>query len=278
MSKPIFAVAAVRFLNAMPLIDGLEEEPTVRLVREVPSRLLETLINLQSDIALCPVIDFQLSPIELCVVPVGAIGSHGHTLTVRVFSRVPMKRVTRVHTDGDSHTSVALLRVVFDELYGRVPELSTLESPDVNGADDAPETVLLIGDKVVQNEPDPSRYAHQLDLGDAWKRITGLPFVFACWMARDGHDLGSAPEILARRRELNRPRIGEIVADHASASGWPENLAADYLGDILSYGLGPRELRSIELFWSRCHDLGLISEVRPLKLYDGFRSPNPPTR
>jgi chorismate dehydratase len=278
MSKPIFAVAAVRFLNARPLIDGLEDEPTVNLVSDVPSRLLETLITCQSDIALCPVIDFQLAPVKLCVVPVGAIGSDGRTLTVRVFSRVPMNHVTRVHTDGDSHTSVALLRVVFDELYGRVPELSTLESPDVNGREDAPETVLLIGDKVVQNEPERSRYAHRLDLGDAWKRTTGLPFVFACWMARVGHDLGNTPEILARRRELNRPRIREIVAAHATASGWPTNLAAEYLGKILHYELGPRELRSIELFWSRCHDLGLISEVRPLNLYDGFRCPNPPTR
>ena len=268
MPQPIYTVAAVRFLNAKPLIDGLEMDPQVHLVSDVPSRLLETLINGDSDIALCPVIDFQLSPAELCVVPVGAIGSDGHTLTVRVFSRVPMDRVTHIHTDGDSHTSVALLRVVFNELYGRTPELSTLESADVNGDDDAPETVLLIGDKVVQNEPDRARYAHQLDLGDAWKQTTGLPFVFACWMARVGHDLGVAPEILARRRELNRHRIEEIVATHASSSGWPEGLAAKYLGDILRYGLGSRELESIELFWTRCHDLGLIDDLRPMKLYD----------
>jgi len=268
MPPPIYTVAAVRFLNARPLIDGLEDEPRVHLVSDVPSRLLGTLIDDHSDIALCPVIDFQLSPTELCLVPVGAIGSDGQTMTVRVFSRVPMDRVTHVHTDGDSHTSVALLRVVFDDLFGRVPEVSTLESADVNGTDDAPETVLLIGDKVVQNEPDRSRYAHQLDLGDAWKRSTGLPFVFACWMARAGDDLGVAPEILARRRELNRPRISEIVATHAHSSGWPESLALEYLGDVLRYGLGPRELESIELFWLRCRDLGLIDGLRPMKLYE----------
>ena len=268
MPQSIHTVAAVRFLNARPLIDGLEDDPQINLASDVPSRLLETLSSGDSDIALCPVIDFQLSPAELCVVPVGAIGSDGHTLTVRVFSRVPMDRVTHIHTDGDSHTSVALLRVVFNELYGRAPELSTLESADVNGDGDAPETVLLIGDKVVQNEPDRSRYAHQLDLGSAWKQTTGLPFVFACWMARVGHDLGAAPEILARRRELNRPRINEIVAAHAAGSGWPKDLAAEYLGKILRYELGSRELESIELFWSRCHGLGLIDDLRPMKLYN----------
>jgi len=268
MPQPIHTVAAVRFLNARPLIDGLADDPRVRLVSDVPSRLLETLISGEADVALCPVIDFQLSPKELCVVPVDAIGSDGHTLTVRVFSRVPMDRVTHVHTDGDSHTSVALLRVVFDELFSRVPELSTLESADVNGNDDAPETVLLIGDKVVRSEPDPTRYAHQLDLGDAWNRTTGLPFVFACWMGRVDRDLGPVPEILARRRELNRHRLDEIVAAHAVSSGWPEDLAGEYLGKILRYQLGSRELESIEVFWSRCHSLGLIDDLRPLKLYD----------
>ena len=271
-------VAAVSFLNARPLVDGLENEPGVKLVTDVPSRLLETLIPASishqlpaADVALCPVIDFQLAPEELCIVPVGAIGSDGPTLTVRVFSRIPMEEVQYVHIDGDSHTSVALLQMVFSELFGRTPELGVLESSDLNGSDDAPDTVLLIGDKVVRDEPDPSRYPYQLDLGGAWKELTGLPFVFACWMAPADHDLGDLPEILARRREINRRFIPDIVASHAAASGWPEDLATRYLGRILRYELGVRELESVELFWSRCHELGLIDQLRPMKIYPDLR-------
>jgi predicted solute-binding protein len=51
MPQPTYTVAAVRFLNAKPLIDGLEMEARINLVRDVPSRLLETLINGQSDVA-----------------------------------------------------------------------------------------------------------------------------------------------------------------------------------------------------------------------------------
>ena len=262
-----FTVAAVSFLNARPLIEGLDEEPGVHLISDVPSRLLTTLIEDRAAVALCPVIDFQLSPVELSIVPVGAIGSDGPTLTVRVFSQVPMAEVTKVHTDGDSHTSVALLAVVFNELYGRFPEVKALESPDVNGSQVPPDTVLLIGDKVVQNEPDPSLYRHQLDLGEAWRRMTGLPFVFACWMARADHDLGDLPNILGRYRDLNRNRIVEIAVTHAKASGWPEGLAAAYLGKILRYDIGSRELEAIELFWKRCRALGLIERLRPMKLY-----------
>ncbi len=268
MYRSRHAVAAVSFLNAKPLVDGLDADPGIELITDVPSRLLETLIEERASIALCPVIDFQLSPVELEIVPVGAIGSDGSTLTVRVFSRLPMEEVTHVHTDGDSHTSVALLSVVFDELFGRVPIIGGLASPDVNGSADRPETVLLIGDKVVCNRPREALYPFQLDLGEAWRRMTGLPFVFACWMARAGDDLGDLPEVLGQRRRLNRGRTAEIVAAHAESSGWPTELASRYLGGILRYDLGPRELEGIDLFWKRCHALGLIDRVRPLRLYD----------
>ena len=147
-----FTVAAVSFLNARPLIEGLEEDPGIHLISDVPSRLLETLIEDRASVALCPVIDFQLSPVELSIVPAGAIGSDGPTLTVRVFSQLPMEEVVQVQTDGDSHTSVALLKVVFNELYQRVPEVQTLASTDVNGSAEPPTTVLLIGDKVVSTD------------------------------------------------------------------------------------------------------------------------------
>jgi chorismate dehydratase len=211
-----------------------------------------------------------LSPRELAIVPVGAIGCDGCTLTVRVFSRSPMSESTCVHTDGDSHTSVALLSVIFKELYGRVPEITNLVSTDVNGSATPPDTVLLIGDKVVRNRPDEALYPHQIDLGEAWRSMTGLPFVFACWMARTDSDLGELPGLLDRCRDRNRGRSEEIAASHALASGWPEELAIEYLGEILRYDLGPRELQAIELFWSKCHELDLIDRLRPMKLYKGI--------
>jgi chorismate dehydratase len=100
--------------------------------------------------------------------------------------------------------------------------------------------------------------------------MTGLPFVFACWMARADHDLGDLPGILSRYRELNRNRVTEIAGTHAEASGWPEDLAAEYLGKILRYDIGSRELEAIELFWQCCHALGLIERLRPMILYNGL--------
>jgi len=258
-------VAAVSFLNARPLTEGLADEPGIVLRTDVPSRLLELLLGGGADIALAPVIDFQTASAELCIVPAGAIGSDGPTHTVRVFSRSPLPTLDVVSVDGDSHTSAALLRVVLEALYGRRPEIIPLE-PGTAAGGSPPEAVLLIGDKVVHAENWAAGYPHQLDLGEAWKKLTGLPFVFAAWLARSGDDLGGLPRALADCRRRNRRRIPEIVAAHAN--GWPRDLALRYLGEILRYELGERELAAIELFWSRCHALGIIERLRPMRLYD----------
>ena len=94
------AVAAVSFLNARPLIDGLEREPGISVITDVPSRLLETLTSARARVALCPIIDFQTADADLCIVPVGAIGSDGPTHTVRVFSRVPIRKIWYLFESG----------------------------------------------------------------------------------------------------------------------------------------------------------------------------------
>jgi len=77
-----------------------------------------------------------------------------------------------------------------------------------------------------------------------------------------------------RSSRFNAPRTpipgAAGAAAHAGSPGWPEKLAAQYLGEILHYEIGSRELEAIELFWKRCHKLALIRELRPVKLYKGL--------
>jgi chorismate dehydratase len=91
MSK--FRIASVSYLNARPLIHGLERDPRVQLLLDVPARLLDLLRDGRADVALLPVIDYQRLA-DLTIVPAGGIGSDGATLTVRIFSRVPVTRIT----------------------------------------------------------------------------------------------------------------------------------------------------------------------------------------
>ena len=269
-------IGCVSYLNAKPLIEGLDdgdaaEGTTPTAVRyDVPARLLSDLEAGDVDIALCPVIDYHRAARPLSIVPVGGIGCDGPTLTVRLFSRVPIERITTVYADSDSHTSVALLRIVLANLYGIQPKLVTFHAREhvaEHRIAEAPEAMLLIGDKVVTDSPLAVTYPYQLDLGEAWQRMAGLPFVFAVWMARRDATLGDVPQRLATQRAANAQRIEAIVDKYAQRHGWPRELAQEYHAKVLRYEIGQRELQAIERFGELAARHGLIQSARPLRVW-----------
>ena len=252
-------VGSVSFLNAKPLIYGLDASPGVELSLEVPSRLLDGMRSGRYDVALLPVIDYQRMD-GLRLLTAGGIGCDGPTLTVRIFSPVPIDRISTLACDTDSHTSVALARVLFAERFGRIPEMVPLSSP---GAADSSAARLLIGDKVVCEEP--KDLPHQLDLGQAWKELTGLPFVFAAWMAREGVDLRDLPDRLGRSRRDGLAHVDRIIARDAVPRGWPADAARRYLTQYLQFHIGEPQLEAIRSFHALAFTHGVLpTPPRPL--------------
>jgi chorismate dehydratase len=246
-------IGGVSYLNARPLLHGLEDLPGITLTLDVPARLLDGLRSGKHDVALLPIIDYQKMS-GLRIVPVGGIGCDGPTLTVRIFSPVPIDRIETLACDPDSHTSVVLAQIILAERYQRRPRLT-----------DSGAARLLIGDKVVTQEPADMPY--QLDLGLAWKELTGLPFVFAVWTARGGMDLGDLPRILQQARRAGMERIEQIVRQHAVPRGWPPALATQYLTRNLHFEIGPDQLQAMERFFELAAKHGLIDNPpRPLLL------------
>ena len=228
----------------------------------MPSGLLGRLQDGSADVALLPVIDLQREP-GLRVIPSGGIGCDGPTLTVRLFAKRPFERITRLAVDPDSHTSVALSRVILSRVHGVRPTL--IDLPDAG--DDPAEARLLIGDKVITDEP--PGFPRQLDLGGAWKTLTGLPFVFAVWTARAGVDLGDLPQRLVQSREFGMTQIDRLVRTHAVPRGWPAGVARKYLTEYLKFPVGSRQLEAIRLFHRLAAEEGVVpSPPRPLVMWD----------
>jgi chorismate dehydratase len=264
-------IGCVRYLNTSPLIEGLEKLAHVELTLTVPARIADLVSTRQVDIGLCSVIDVARSSVPLALLPAGAIGCDGPTLTVRLFSRVPLDRVTTVHADAESHTSAVLCQLLLEKVHGVKPALVAY-APAFTGAaagpsesawsgEAAPETVLLIGDKVVVGGPSPDEYPHQMDLGQSWKELTGLPFVYAAWMCRasevDAPAIRAAAAVLDRQRRHNATRMDWIVRRRAAAHGWPARLARRYLVDLLRFAVGERERSAVDLFLGMAADAGL---------------------
>ncbi len=269
-------VGCVSYLNAKPLIAGLDDEPGIEVRTDVPARLLADLESGDVDVALCPIIDFFSSAHELALVPVGAIGCEGPTLTVRLYSQVPIDQITTIHADTDSHTSVVLVQVLLAKLFHIRPQIIDYEAREQTAQgriDVSPQAMLLIGDKVVTGSPLAVQYPYQMDLGEGWHELTGLPFVFAMWMTRAQTMLGDLPAQLAARLKANLPQRLLIAERYAKQHGWPSDLAEHYLIDVLRYTVGSRELEAIARFGDLAREIGIVNGPREIRLYSGASLP-----
>ncbi|MGH7133317.1 MAG: menaquinone biosynthetic enzyme MqnA/MqnD family protein [Phycisphaerales bacterium] len=265
-------IGYVKYLNTLPLVEGLGVCRDLELVAAVPSKLAPMLRGGEVEIALASLVDLAKSAesdVPLALLPAGMIGCDGPTLTVRLFSRMPLEQVMRLHADTDSHTSVILAQLLLRKRFGAKPivvdfdareRIAVGEGGDEDG--EWPETLLMIGDKVVTDSPPAVRYPYQLDLGEAWHAWTGLPFVYAVWMCRaadaEGQRVQAAVALLDRQRLRNTARLDWIVQRYATERRWPRDLARRYVEELLRYAVGPREREAVERFLSECASEGLL--------------------
>lgn len=252
-------IGAVSFLNTRPLIEGLEDEGDVQLHLAVPSRLAGLLQQGEVDCALVPVVDFARAEPAWQIVSDACIASDGETLTVRVFSRVPPADVCCIHVDGDTHTSVVLARLIWSQRYERKLSLRPL---DTAGGRDQCEAILLIGDKVATHHP--QGFVYDVDLGAAWKEWTGLPFVFAVWVARAGGDWRRLSQRLSASRDRGVADARRLAHEHGPPRGWPADMAEAYLTRYMRYVLTARARWGMERFITMARETGLLAEPKEL--------------
>ena len=174
-------VAAVSYLNTKPLIYGFEKgmmKNEVELLTDFPSSIADMLINDEVDIALVPVATIPLLN-EYHIITDYCIGTTGEVASVCLFSDVPLTEIKTILLDYQSRSSVGLLRILLKDYWKLNIDLI---SANANYEEKILGTTagLVIGDRAfIQRKK--SKYI--FDLGTAWKEMTGLPFLFAAWIA-----------------------------------------------------------------------------------------------
>ena len=115
--------------------------------------------------------------------------------------------------------------------------------------------MLLIGDRAIHSPP--GRFEEIWDLGDEWRRWSGLPFVFAMWTARAGVELGDLDLLLSQARDAGVAHLAQIAEREAPLLGLTRPQCLSYLRDNLYFYAGEREWRGVELFYQHAAELGL---------------------
>ncbi|MCZ6690387.1 MAG: menaquinone biosynthesis protein [Planctomycetota bacterium] len=245
----------VPYLNALPLVEGLQGMSTVRLIRAVPSRLTDLLSRGEVDAATLPIADAASDP-TYRVIPGISIGSRGEVGSVKLFHREELEAVRTVRLDPASRTSVILLKILLEKRFGLRPAYRT--GPAGEGSDDA---YLLIGDDCLFADPGGYR---ALDLGAAWTSWTGLPFVYAAWVARK--ELPGLSRVLSEARRRGLAVLDRIVLDAAESLGRDAERIDSYLRRMMRYDLDGDALEAVDLFYHHAADLGALPEGAAIRL------------
>jgi chorismate dehydratase len=238
-------IGAVSYLNSRPLIEGLEGLlPSANLVLDYPSRLADALSNGQLDVALIPSIEYFRRP-GYEVISDACVAARGEVLSVKLYCRVHPGQIRTLALDEGSRTSAALTKVILAERYGVIPKTEPLRMESAT-TDSGADAVLLIGDRAMHS-PEES-FVEVMDLGQFWYDWTGLPFVFAMWVARREVNTEGVDEALSHARDLGIANVADIAREEAPRLGISETLAHTYLTRNLHYHLTSAERSGLKLF------------------------------
>ena len=261
-------IGAVVYANARPLVRCLGEfVPEADIVCDVPSRLADGVAAGSLDVALIPSIEHFRIP-GTTIVSDACIACEGPVRSVRLFSRVRLDAIASLALDEGSRTSAAMVRIMLAERFDVRPSLQPL--PIGASADRlAVDAVLLIGDRGIQ--PPSGRFPRMWDLGEEWTRWTGLPFVFAMWVARADVDLDDLDRRLAEARDRGTTELAAIAREDAPSLGISEAECLAWLRDNLVFRLGPRQCLGLERFRELAVAHGLVPGAAALH----FHAPSP---
>jgi chorismate dehydratase len=130
---------------------------------------------------------------------------------------------------------------------------------------------LAIGDEALRLRNHPE-YPHRLDMAEAWREWTGLPFIFGLWVvsrqAAENKLFHDDPgELLRRGRDWGLANM-EVILD-LTVHGCPlsrEELRV-YYRDGLVYSLGEEELQGLRLFYDKLARAGMIPRAPELRFF-----------
>ena len=263
---PRVRLGAVGYLNARPLVYGLEALPQFELRFDVPSKCAELLHEGAIDLGLIPSIEYNhpITRTEYSIVPDLAIASSGPVASVAIYSQRPMPDVRSIALDTSSRTSVALVRVLCKREFKISPRLEH-RGPDLDEMLTACDAALIIGDNALMRDGDGS--IEKIDLGDVWMRTTGLPFVYAFWAGRHGCLSPRDVEVLHGARDRGLQHTSEIAREYFASLPERQAMGVRYLRDNIKYSLGAQERAGLELFYRYAVEAGVISRAEPLRFF-----------
>jgi chorismate dehydratase len=235
-------VSVVSYANSYPFIFGLKNHAVIDqidLQLDTPADCANKLLTGKVELGLVPVaIIPQLA--ESHIISDCCIGADGAVETVCLFSEVPLNEIEEVILDYQSRTSVQLVQLLAEKHWKITPKWKQADDnfiQDIKGKTAG----VVIGDRAF---PLRDKFPIIKDLAEEWKNLTGLPFVFACWVSNKP----LSPEFVSEFQEaLNFGLSNKRAAINSFPNVNNETLVR-YVEKVISYKLDDKKSQAMKLF------------------------------
>ena len=264
-------IGRIGYINCAPVYGAIDRGVVAlpqgaALITGTPAELNDLLVAGELDVSVISAIEYARHAKELLLLPELAISCDGPVRSVALFSRRPVTDLGN-HTvllSAASRTSVALLELLCRDVWKIKPKFAEAraEAQDLDALAALPhEAVLVIGDAALSLAARRT-YAHRYDLGEEWKRWTGLPFVFAVWAARrvaSPAAVRRGHQTLLASRAWGLAHLDALAADASRVTGVAVAACREYLGG-LDYALTYKHLAGLTDFFRRLAAHGIVPD------------------
>jgi chorismate dehydratase len=270
-------IGRIPYINCYPVYGAIDRGLVpleASLVDGVPTVLNAAMAHGELDLSVVSTVEYARDAHRYLLLPELAITCDGPVQSVMLFSRRPVEELggARVLVSRSSMTSVALLELLFANVWRVHPEYVPGDAELVDlarFADERHEARLVIGDAALHLHDSAEQggrwgaaYPYRYDLGAEWKAWTGLPFVFAVWVARRRAPLPqsmAAHAALLASRDWGLAHLPELAAQAARATGVPVTRCLGYLSG-LDYRLSYPHLAGLTEFFRRLVAVGRVPD------------------
>ncbi|MEP7381474.1 MAG: menaquinone biosynthesis protein [Gemmatimonadota bacterium] len=268
-------IGRIPYINCYPVYGAIDRgivSLTGTLVDGVPSALNAQMAGGTLDVSVVSAMEYARDSRRYLLLPHLAISCDGPVRSVMLFSKRPASELgaRRVIVSRSSMTSVALVELLFEHVWRARPDFvpGNSELADLAHFDtEEHEARLVIGDAALilnearrTSEVGTTAYPYVYDLGSEWKAWTGLPFVFAVWVAQRSTAAAESLQVhasLMASRDWGLQHLDVLASQASQATGVAYEPCVEYFAG-LDYRLGYEHLAGLTEFFRRLVAAGRV--------------------
>ena len=261
----------IKFINCLPLTyalqaGGYNRDLTVR--PEIPSQLNQWVLDGQLDVSPVSSIIYAKSSEKLLVLPDVSISANGALQSILLVSKYPIKELStaRIALTVKSATSHVLLKIILHHGFQANPDYFISGQTIEDGVLDAADAVLFIGDDALYAYHYRTPGYYYYDIGDQWKKLTGLAMVYALWVVnrefaeRDAESLSLIYRRVTEGFAFGLSYLTKAAETLTGTFMFTSRQIIDYI-HLLNYQFTPAHEEALITYYKLAHTMGLIEKV-----------------